>query len=257
MKSALALSMFLVAIGHVPGSDRPCPQVEVLVQGMAVPTYHHSGTTYVEAYKGREYAIRVTNPIGSRVAVALSVDGLNTIDARLTDARTARKWVLGPYESIVISGWQTNESQARRFFFTTEDRSYGAWMGQTADLGIIGAVFFREKARLVQSPNPAPEASSRSEAPRGSADSERHQRNEAGADTKDYAATGIGRRVDHEVQWVQMELEDHPFTAVNLRYEYRSALVRLGVILPDPAADPLIRRGNARGFRDAVYCPEP
>jgi hypothetical protein len=48
------------------------PQIEVLIDGMAVPTYRHSGTTYLEALKGKEYAIRLTNPTGSRVAVALS-----------------------------------------------------------------------------------------------------------------------------------------------------------------------------------------
>ena len=40
---------------------------------------------YVEAMRGASYALRLTNPTPYRVAVALSVDGLNTIDARHTD----------------------------------------------------------------------------------------------------------------------------------------------------------------------------
>ena len=75
--------------------------------------------------KGKEYAIRLRNPYGVRVAVALSVDGLNTIDARETTATEARKWVLDPYETVTISGWQTSQTEARRFEFTTEARSYG------------------------------------------------------------------------------------------------------------------------------------
>jgi hypothetical protein len=54
---------------------------------------------YIEALKSREYAIQLRNPFGVRVAVALSVDGLNTIDARQTSAADARKWVLDPYET--------------------------------------------------------------------------------------------------------------------------------------------------------------
>lgn len=100
--------------------------LDVLVDGSGRPEYHARGTVYVEAVRGREYALRISNPTGYRVAVALSVDGLNTIDARHTDARNAAKWVLGPYESAVITGWQVSDNAARRFFFTGEKRSYGA-----------------------------------------------------------------------------------------------------------------------------------
>ena len=154
MRAALMIfSIFLTVTGQLAASQRYSPEVEVLVNGAPVPRYFHDGITYLEAIKGKEYAIRITNPVGSRVAVALSVDGLNTIDARHTDARSGRKWVLGPYESVVISGWQTNAQQARRFFFTTEERSYGAWLGKTENLGIISAVFFREKSCWVERPH--------------------------------------------------------------------------------------------------------
>ena len=78
--------------------------VDVLVNGAPQRRYAHDGRWYVEALKGREYAIRLRNPYAVRVAVALSVDGLNTIDARETTAADARKWVLGPYETVTISG---------------------------------------------------------------------------------------------------------------------------------------------------------
>src|SRR6476659_11303958 len=65
----------------------PQPQsfdVEILVNGRPLSEYYARGRTYVEALPGAEYEIRVTNPGPDRVAVALSVDGLNTIDARHT-----------------------------------------------------------------------------------------------------------------------------------------------------------------------------
>ena len=42
------------------------------------------------------------------MAVALAVDGLNSIDAKKTTSREAAKWILDPYASIVIEGWQTS-----------------------------------------------------------------------------------------------------------------------------------------------------
>src|SRR5213593_1837314 len=77
----------------------------VLVDDNPRQQYFHDGTLYVEAVRGASYALRLTNPTPYRVAVALSVDGLNSIDAQHTDPRSAAKWVLGPYESTVISGW--------------------------------------------------------------------------------------------------------------------------------------------------------
>ena len=83
--------------------------------------------------------------------MALSVDGLNTIDARETTAADARKWVLGPYQTVTISGWQTSQTEARRFEFTTEARSYGQALGKTANLGVISAVFFKERVPTIMS----------------------------------------------------------------------------------------------------------
>ena len=71
---------------------RSASLVEIVVNGSSQPQYAHGGRRYVEALKGKEYAIRLHNPYPVRVAVALSVDGLNTIDARETTAAGARKW---------------------------------------------------------------------------------------------------------------------------------------------------------------------
>src|SRR5207247_2436970 len=116
----------------------------------------HNGTFYLEAIRGASYSLRLTNPTPYRVGVALSVDGLNTIDARHTGARGAAKWILGPYETVVISGWQVNDRTARSFFFTGERRSYGAALGQTDNLGVIEAVFYRERQPRISEYAPPP-----------------------------------------------------------------------------------------------------
>ena len=56
--------------------------LSVLVNDAQRAEYPQNGTVYVEAARGASYSLRLTNPPPYRVAVALSVDGLNTIDAR-------------------------------------------------------------------------------------------------------------------------------------------------------------------------------
>src|SRR5215213_11201313 len=213
-------------------------ELDVLVNGRPVAEYYARGRTYIEAIQGAEYELRVRNPSADRVAVALSVDGLNTIDARHTSAWNASKWVIEPYQTITISGWQMSSERARRFYFTNERDSYGAKLGQTANLGVISAVFFRERGRVVPITPPYPiqrdEQSSRGQ----SAPSAKSRTGEAARDNRtvmpvpdeDYAATGIGRSVHHDVRWVDMDLDSRAAGEMTIRYEYYSELLRLGVV---------------------------
>ena len=139
------LIALLLAAGAANASSPSGFGLDVLVAGSPRPEFAARGTVYVEALKGHDYALRLSNPTGTRVAVALSVDGLNTIDAKHSSARDARKWVLAPYETVVIPGWQVNNAVSRKFVFTGERGSYGAALGKTEDLGIIEAVFYRER----------------------------------------------------------------------------------------------------------------
>src|ERR1700730_10344398 len=79
-------------------------EVQVLVDGRPLEEYVARGRTYVEAIEGAEYEVRIRNPLPVRVAVALSVDGLNTINTRHTSAWQSSKWVIAPYQTIHISG---------------------------------------------------------------------------------------------------------------------------------------------------------
>ena len=235
-------------------------QLTVLVDGRQLPEYYVRGRTYIEALRGSEYELRIRNPLPERVAVALSVDGLNSIDARHTSAWNSSKWVIEPYGTITIGGWQMSSERARRFYFTTERDSYAAKLGQTANIGLISAVFFRERDRYPVPITPPP--LSRKEANRGQSKSGSPTESEARDNSArsaivrpsddDYAATGIGRSVRNEVRWIQMDLESRPAGEISIRYEYYSALLRLGVVPRPYDVDPLRRREQSRGFS-----PEP
>lgn len=230
--------------------SEPVPEVEVLVNGTPQHRHSHQGRWYIEALKGREYAIQLRNPYGVRVAVALSVDGLNTIDARQTTAADARKWVLDPHETITISGWQTSRTEARRFEFTTEERSYAQALGKTANVGLITAVFFKERVPDIRTYQDSSRRQSPAPAASGAADAQSTRANE------EYAATGMGRTTDHTVTQVWLNLESAPAHSVNIRYEFRPQLVRLGILPATPVQDPLQRRERARGFEPG-FAPVP
>lgn len=267
-----------VALNGLPAEPEPAVtdggfSIEVLINGAPSSEYAARGRRYIEALEGAEYELRIRNPSSTRVAVALAVDGLNTIDARHTSAWDAHKWVIEPYGTIYVRGWQMSSENARRFYFTTEQDSYAAKLGQAANLGVISAVFFRERAPVTVTrvtPRPSyptmnkedkalpPEAGTSASRGEASRDSVTPRSAPAYPPPDDEsAATGIGRSVSNSVQWIKMDLEPRPAAEVTIRYEYRAALVRLGIIpRPYPRPDVLDRRERSKGF-EPNYCPQP
>jgi hypothetical protein len=205
----------------------PSFEVDVLVNGRRLGEYESRGRTYVEAIRGEEYEIRLRNRSSEAVAVALSVDGLNTIDASRTSSWNASKWVIEPYQTITISGWQMDSDFARRFYFTSERNSYAAKLGVRENLGVISAVFYRERRRVIPiTPPPC-----RMPCPVGRADSQSASNSPMSAEaptagaakssrSRDEAATGIGRSVRNDVEYVDMELESRPAAVVTICYDY-------------------------------------
>ena len=258
---ALSLGIFLglAAIASpLAGARREGFELAVVVDGCEIPEFSHDGRVYVEALRGREFTLRISNPTAERVAVALSVDGRNVVDAKRTTASAAAKWILAPGQTLEIPGWQVSGETSRKFFFTDTARSYAKWLGDTRNVGTIEAVFFREKRRYVSPPAigrgydgaaPPSEEAARAR-PSAPAPGTSTQKSEADA----MAATGIGDRTDFPVQWVSFEEEAKPAARIALRYEFRRELVRLGVL--PRGDDALASRERARGF-EPRYAPDP
>ena len=202
-------------------------ELDVMVDGRPLTEHRRSNSVYVDALQGAEYELRLRNSSPDRVAVALSVDGLNTIDAEQTSAWNASKWVIEPYETITISGWQMSSERARRFYFTTERDSYAAKLGRKANVGVISAVFFREKRRPI--PVTKNDTGSYPSA------AEPQMRAEASRDSgRGQAATGIGRSVRHEVRSIDMDLDSRPAAELTIRYQYSREYSRGGQFCPEP-----------------------
>jgi hypothetical protein len=257
--SVFALAAAAASVARA--GDRDGFSMAVLVDGRAAPEYAARGRIYIEALKGKDFVIRLSNPTGERVAVALSVDGRNVVDAKRTTELAATKWILGPWQTADIPGWQVSGQTSRKFLFTDTAGSYAKWLGDNSNVGTIEAVFFREKRRppvtVYKDREEQPQDSAAQSAPgaAGTAEAPRAEAREGARrqSSDKLAATGIGDETRFPVSWVEFEEDPAPVARIALRYEFRSELVRLGVL---PREDDLYARDRARGFEPS-YAPDP
>ena len=127
------------------GAAPACPYaVEVLAGGVPAPLYTHQGNLYLPATSGEVFAVRLTNHTDRAVAVALFLDGLNSIFARRELPSQATRWVVAAHTSAVVNGWQEDMERRRQFVFVTSDESLAARRHFTEQLGLITAAFFPE-----------------------------------------------------------------------------------------------------------------
>jgi len=221
--------------------------------------YRYSSENVIRVKEGKEYSIVVSNPLPVQVAAAVTVDGLNTIDGKRTTASEAQKWIIEPYSSITISGWQTSDSSLRKFVFTKEGASYANWKGlrdrkdYVQNLGMIGVAYFWSSAELsrVLYP-PRPFASGDMEAEERGSDRNLAGRGASLSESpakKERAGTGMGR-----TEWNQI-------TRVNFYYDtgmYSSSdalLIRYEFGAPYPQPKPFEDNDSDYRYRNN-YTPE-
>jgi hypothetical protein len=259
----------------LPRTSGSLVSVSVEVDGMPnslYPAPDGSGRFYLEASRGSRYAVTLANRTRERLGVVLTVDGLNVISGE-RDSGRGRMYVLDPWQSTTVQGWRTSLSEVRQFTFVDERASYAARSGKAnGKMGWIEVAVFREsrpyvqKAPLLQAPAesrpvvplggatssqaPAPEAGAEGEAPSARRQSAEPQSPRTADAAQAYPGTGWGRRTEDPVVLVSFDPEPNPSECITLRYEYRPALVALGV-LPRyvPARDRLWEREHAEaGF---------
>jgi len=214
--------------------------VGVEVEGRPTSLYpapDGSGRYYLEAREGARYAVRIANRSQARLGVRLSVDGLDAISGeRVPDLRVpGRMYVIGPGQSVVVQGWRTSLSEVRRFTFVDEGVSYAARSGQAnGKMGWLEVAVFREAtwARAWDlEQDAAGRAVPRVQSPTApAADARAESASKAG---RAYAGTGWGDRQRDRAVLVAFDPEPTPAECLTFRYEYRDALVALG-ILPQP-----------------------
>jgi hypothetical protein len=193
------------------------------------------GKPYLQVQEGAEYTIVVTNPLPVRVAVAVSIDGLNSIDGKRTSPEDAQKWIIEAYGSLTLRGWQTDRSSLRRFVFTSQNESYAQWKGEkdrkkyTKNLGVIGVAYFWNRSELEAALHPPTPFAQKSEeclkdkslagapASRSSADEMESKKSRAG--------TGMGNKETNNVIDVEFHYDTgmyHNADVLAIYYEFAS-----------------------------------
>jgi hypothetical protein len=259
----------LLAAAPPAWAHRPLPppsqagalvSLTVDVEGAAVPLYaatDGSGRHYVEARRGARYTLRLANRTAERLAVLMTVDGLNVISGeRQAVHQRGRMYVLDPWETADIQGWRTSLEDVRRFTFVDEKASYAARSGQAnSRMGWIELAVYRERHRAAWRPQrpdvttqdapasapPAPEARERG------ADSAAKAGRAEGAQRESYPGTGWGEPARDPVRLVDFDPEPRPAERITLRYEYAPALRALGILPWHSTEDRLRQRERGQG----------
>jgi hypothetical protein len=247
----------LIGVSQAPAhglTEAPATLVAVSVQidggpASLYPAPDGSGRYYLEARAGGRYSVSLANRSGERVGVVLTVDGLNAISGERDKGR-GRMYVLDPWQGTSVQGWRTSLQEVRQFTFVDERRSYATRTGQANEkMGWIEVAVYRERRALAQAlpradsdrrrpypiesqENRAPAGAPAAEAPSTRDESEASAKLEGDGKRRSYPGTGWGQRTHDPVVLVSFDPEPEPRERIALCYEYRSALVALGVLPP-------------------------
>lgn len=181
---------------------------------------------YLEARKGENYSIVVRNTIGERIGIVVAVDGRNIISGEKSYLKNnERMYIVGPYGSVKLEGWRTDDDTVHKFYFTDVHDSYSMrTFGDTSAMGVITVAVFREKDRpailfdkTLREQSPAPSAG----AP-GKSESKRYGNESAG--------TGFGDGRYSPVVRVEFEPEHIPHEKILVKYEWRDVLCKKGLL---------------------------
>jgi hypothetical protein len=167
MKGALSLAFALLftiapAKGAVRYFDGYSFEAQVLVDGGRNYENWQRGGNHLYVQEGQQYSLEVRNPLPVRVGVAVTIDALNVIDGARAEPAAGQKWLIEPYGTLSIRGWQTSQAGLRRFVFTRPEHSYSTWKGErddrdySRDMGRIRIAYFWDSAELAAALNPYP-----------------------------------------------------------------------------------------------------
>jgi hypothetical protein len=229
--------------------------------GRTLPTFFHTGRTYVLGAAGVRYRVRVRNESGRRAEVVVSVDGRDVIDGGPSSLGKSG-YIVDSRGEVVIDGYRLSENAVAAFRFGTVSRSYAALEGDARDVGVIGVAVFPERQLRAEPLRDSPsrdsssrEKSARAEAIQGAPSPSAPEAKRPGL------GTTFGEEHESHVQRVAFLREStRPAATLTLRYDDRPGLLAAGVDLDRGRCVPpeqRVRRDADPFRRDATYAPPP
>lgn len=253
---SLVSAVLLIGITAEASADRLRSgdiSVEVVnAHGWELPTYSVRTAnrrllqkSYVEAGRGQQYGIRVTNHTPERLGFVIAVDGRNIISGKRSNLSSGeRKYVLGPYQTATYRGWRSSRNRINEFYFTDENNSYSAAFGDYSAMGVIAVATFREQYRYEQE---SYHYESRKSAPKsrsGSSDA-----------YKSAPGTGYGDERYSRSRKVNFDSERRAAMTYLIKYEWRGTLCDMGVARCQAKRNRFWN--NSRRHADRGYAPPP
>ena len=188
----------------------------------------HTTRTYVEAKRGKNYSIRLSNHSGDRIGLVIAVDGRNIISGKKSHLRpTERKYIIGPYQTAEYEGWRTSKNRVNRFYFTDAADSYAEAFDDSSAMGVIAIAVYREKDH-----EPAPSELDFLDGARNGKRSLPGGLDKSGPEP----GTGFGESEWSPSRQVRFEPEHKPIAKHFLKYEWRKTLCRKGLVSCHPHA---------------------
>lgn len=224
--------------------------------GSPLPTFQHSGGSFVLGEPGERYNVRVYNPTGERVEAVITVDGRDAVSGEVGDYVAQRGYLIEPWGSVVVEGFRRSLDEVAAFRFTSRGGSYSARRGTPQNVGVVGVAVFPEKPRaprpVVRVPRPArpyaPESDYRAPATgagesegesrsRRAAPSVQSFRDEAPQKRKGAGPSNIGTEYGESQSSSVVEVAferrtpTHPAAVLRLRYDDYQGLQARGIDL--------------------------
>jgi hypothetical protein len=184
---------------------------------------------YLEAKKGENYGIVITNSTPERVGVVIGVDGRNIITGKRSELRNNEAmYIVNAYESVRCDGWRTGNDQVHRFYFTDEADSYSVkTFGDSSAMGVIAVAVYREQPRPQQLLEQKSEGLA---APAAPSSKKNTQSTDLFGLARESAGTGFGEARYSPVITVQFKPERDPVQKTLVKYEWRQVLCRKGIL---------------------------
>jgi len=235
--AAIMMAAAAPATSHVNGRLRGEVSIEV-VSGigstfLSIPYKDfwrgetHIIKKYLEARRGEIYSIVIRNMTPDRIGVVIAVDGRNIISGKKSDLKNSEDmYIVNGFEHGQYDGWRTASDKVHKFYFTDMADSYAMrTFSDSTAMGIIAFAIYREKER----PKPLYERK-RQDNTSVAPSPESSARSKTGAVKDESAGTGFGDEQYSPTIKVAFEPEDRPTQKMLVKYEWREALCRKGIL---------------------------
>ncbi len=108
-----------------------------------IPVESRNGIPFAGLRDGQRYRVRIRNDSQHEVAVAIAVDGINTLElSENAGFRQLGKLIIAPKSTGVIAGWYTDANTVEPFVVRSEFEGILSQLPPPMSLGMVSATFY-------------------------------------------------------------------------------------------------------------------